>query len=167
MQKTSTFKLNKGTPAEVEYKVITEVPENLCEQIGHKRASELLASFGIAHWVQAGFKSALAAKNKPCPEAPKEGETPSVAFRNWTTNKEIRETVEAGKALNIMDFVPAPRGEGKNVVEFKAKWPTATTEKRVAFLRSKELDETLAAADMEEVLPVYLEWLESKDDMGL
>lgn len=152
MTKTSSFTINGK-----EYSVKTEVPENLCEQIGHSRASSLLASFGIAHWVQAGVKKAFALEAEP-------GKSSQKILDAATA---LRKEVEAGNPVSIMDFVPAPRGEGKNVQEFKAKWPNASEEKRVAFLRSKGLDEALAAGDVEDVLPVYLEWLESKDDMGL
>lgn len=157
MQKKSEFKLNKGTPEERAFVVVTDVPENLCEQIGHARASELLASFGIAHWVQSGVKRSFELEHTPG----------KASAKVLAEAKALREKVEAGMPVSIMDFVPSPRGEGKNIMEFRDKWPKANEAKRISFLRSKGLDESLAAGDVEDVLPVYLEWLESKDDMGL
>lgn len=152
MQKTSTFTIGKN-----EVLVKTDIPENLCEQIGHTRASQLLGSFGIAHWVQSGVKKAFALEKDPG----------KASQKVLDEAKSVRDAVNAGKSLDIMDFVPNARGEGKSILEFRAKWPQASEDKRLAFLKSKGMDEALASEDVETVLPFYVEWLESKDDMGL
>jgi hypothetical protein len=149
MQKKSDFTINGKV-----FTVVTDVPENLCEQIGHSRASALLASFGIAHWVQAGVKRAFAIVAEP-------GKASEATI---SAAKALKASVEANEPLSIMDFVPAPRGEGKVIADFRAKWPQASQEKRLAFLKKKGLDESLAAGDVEDVLPAYVEWLESKDE---
>lgn len=148
MQKKSEFTINGKV-----FNVITEVPENLCEQIGHSRASSLLASFGIAHWVQAGVKRAFAICDDPGKASDKVKAEAAA----------LRASVIGGESLNIVDFVPAARGEGKKVAALRDKWPTSTPEKRLAFLTAKGLDKSLVDADIEEIVPLYIEWLDNLD----
>ncbi len=152
MKKNASFKIN-GEQTQVSI----EAPDNLCESIGHHRASQLLFSFGIAHWVQSKVKAAYALYE----------DKEALAKANEstrTTAKEIIGVVELGGALEFMDFVPAARGEDKVVAILREKWPTASDEGKAKWLKARGLDETLAAGELEEVIAAYLA---SKGDENL
>lgn len=147
MKKAASFTIGAdGTQAKgTVYSVVIEAPDNLTEVIGAERASQLLLSFGIAHWVQSKVRAAFKKCNDPGEASPKVIEAA----------KALMASVQAGEALDFTQFVPAPKGESKEFVAFRDKWNGSTPTKREAYLEFMGLDPSLATESAETVFEAH------------